>query len=634
MNSIHNNPFRIAGILANSSEKEIQKQKSKITRFIEVGKEITSEYDFLFLNKINRNNTTIDKAFSDIEQNQSRINHALFWFVNSSPVDATAIQHLISGNREKAVEIWEKMVTDKEVNAKNLSAFNNIGTLYFLEGTKDGLARGVAAKTKLIESDHFTDLAQSVADATFSSNAKKQTEQLVDQIFSDSKNSFAANELISVFSSNPTAKKYASQKVTQEPVKNIEAAVEEAKKSRAANKLGAYQTGKNLYTKTKSDLALLASVVGKTDLQYKMLADNIAKEVLQCSIDYFNENQEQDRSGDYLKEAMDLALLAKSVAVNSVTVERINDNIATLEGMKDRELDSAITFLNSIKSTLAENRKSITADVKRLEANDWSIKMGYKSINWSAVEDNIKNSINWDAVNDLLTEILPESNLRKIKASEKEDLKKEFWELLNWTRDNSLRSTPVSRIIDNYKNIPAKLNFEITSAEITNVDKKSNTITTSFYIENIRYVGLKLNIKSLGSQNVTIYKKYISPQNTYSHSSKVSPAGYTTSDDYKITTSTKSLYLGGWGNADKCTYEVGEHKIEVYVDHYKVFTKTFNVDWSPNKKVELTRNLLNLKNELKEVEKFKWFRGAETKEKEVKEVKDKIAKAEKILMNK
>lgn len=634
MNSIHNNPFRIAGILANSSEKDIQRQKSKITRYTEVGKEVTSEYDFSFLNNIARNNAVIDKAFSDIEQNQSRINHALFWFVNSSPVDATAIQHLISGNKEKALEIWEKLVTDKEVTAKNFSAFNNIGTLYFLEGSKSGLEKGIAAKLKLIESDHFTDFAHSVADATFSPNTQKQTELLVDQIFSDNRNTFSPKDLLPVFNSNASAKKYASQKVTQEPVKNIEAAVEEAKKSRAANKLGAYQKGKNLYTKTKSDLALLASVVGKTDLQYKMLADNVAKEVLQCSIDYFNENQEQDRSGDYLKEAMDLALLAKSVAVNSVTVERINDNIATLEGMKDRELDSAITFLNSIKSTLAENRKSITADVKRLEANDWSIKMGYKSINWSAVEDNIKNSINWDAVNDLLTEILPESNLRKIKASEKEDLKKEFWELLNWTRDNSLRSTPVSRIIDNYKNIPAKLNFEITSAEITNEDKESNTITTSFYIENIRYVGLKLNIKSLGSQNVTIYKKYISPQNTYSHSSKVSPAGYTTSDDYKITTSTKSLYLGGWGNADKCTYEVGEHKIEVYVDHYKVFTKTFNVDWSPNKKVELTRNLLNLKNELKEVEKFKWFRGAETKEKEVKEVKDKIAKAEKILMNK
>lgn len=634
MNSIHDNPFRIAGIVANATQRNIEQQKSRIQAYSRVGKEITSEYDFPFLNKITRNANLIDKAFSDIEHNQSRINHSLFWFVNSSPVDATAIQHLISGNKEKAVEIWEKLITDKEVNAKNLSAFNNIGTLYFLEGSKEGLAKGFTAKIKLIESDNFIDYAHAVADATFSPNAQKQTELLVDRIFSHNTNSFAPKDLISVFNASPAAKKYASQKVLHEPAGNIEYAVEQAKKSRSATKLNAYKAGKNLYTKTKSDLSILASVTGKTDPQYKMLADNVAKEVLQCSIDYFNESDKQDRQGNYLEEAMELARLAKSIAVNSITVERISDNIATLEDMRDRELDSAVTFLNSIKTALADNRKSITADVKRMEDNDISIKMGYKSINWSAVEDNIKNSVNWDVVNDLLSEILPESNLRKIKASEKEELKKEFWELLNWTKDNSMKSSPISRIIDNYKNIPAKLLFDILSADIRSIEKDSKPIDKVFCIENIRYIGLKLNIKSHGSQNVTVYRKYIDPENTYSHSSQVSPAGYTTSTQVTIEPATVTLTLGGWGNDDRCTYQAGEHKIEVYVDHYKVFTKTFTVDWSPAKKAQLTTNLENLKNELKEVEKFKWFRGAETKQKEVKEVKDKIAKATKILMNK
>lgn len=420
MNCINNNPFRIAGILANSSEKDIQKQKSKITRFTEVGKEVTSEYDFSFLNNIARNNAVIDKAFSDIEQNQSRINHALFWFVNSSPVDATAIQHLISGNKEKALEIWEKLVTDKEVTAKNFSAFNNIGTLYFLEGSKSGLEKGIAAKLKLIESDHFTDFAHSVADATFSPNTQKQTELLVDQIFSDNRNTFSPKDLLPVFNSNASAKKYASQKVTQEPVKNIEAAVEEAKKSRAANKLGAYQKGKNLYTKTKSDLALLESVVGKTDLQYKMLADNVAKEVLQCSIDYFNENQEQDRSGDYLKEAMDLALLAKSVAVNSVTVERINDNIATLEGMKDRELNQAIDVLQMVKKSYDKACDEIDNQVARIS---------FGSVNWSKVSELKRQALNWDKVVELVKEVIPESNVLKISTSQN-NVKIEEYKLL------------------------------------------------------------------------------------------------------------------------------------------------------------------------------------------------------------
>ena len=79
---------------------------------------------------------------------------------------------------------------------------------------------------------------------------------------------------------------------------------------------------------------------------------------------------------------------------------------------------------------------------------------------------------------------------------------------------------------------------------------------------------------------------------------------------------------------------VGEHKIEIYVDHYKIYTKTFQVDWSPSKKSELTKNIQLLENELREVEKFQWFRASETKVKEVKAVQDKIKKAKQTLMNK
>ncbi|QIY82851.1 hypothetical protein HER18_04520 [Chryseobacterium sp. NEB161] len=79
---------------------------------------------------------------------------------------------------------------------------------------------------------------------------------------------------------------------------------------------------------------------------------------------------------------------------------------------------------------------------------------------------------------------------------------------------------------------------------------------------------------------------------------------------------------------------VGEHKIEIYVEHYKIFTKSFQVDWSPKKKAELTRNLELLQNELREVEKFQWFRSSENKQKEVKAVQDKIKKAKQTLMYK
>ena len=85
MELIQNNPYRIAGILSNSTAKEVEKQRGKIKAFAKVGKEIKSDYDFQILSKFTRTEDSIDKAFSNVEQNQDKVNYALFWFINASP---------------------------------------------------------------------------------------------------------------------------------------------------------------------------------------------------------------------------------------------------------------------------------------------------------------------------------------------------------------------------------------------------------------------------------------------------------------------------------------------------------------------------------------------------------------------
>ena len=367
MKSIQNNPYRIAGILANSSEKDILKQKSKIKRFSEVGKEISSEYDFPFLTSVQRNNVIIDKAFSDIEQNQNKVIHSLFWFTNLNPIDNTAIQHLITGNKEKAIEIWDKLTDEKEVTSKNFSAFNNIGTLYLLENSKEEIKQGITAKIKLIVSENFKDFVHTVADETISIDKNKQIEILIDELLTQFKGKYSTAETMELFSNcDGITKKYLSKKFTEEPIHKIETQIEQCSKKRSKDKSNAYKFGTDLYSKTKSELTLLKSIVGNSNLQYKMLADNIAKELLQCSIDYFNESQELERSNDYLEEAMKLAKLAESVAVNEATKSKAKENISTLEGMKDRELNQAISVLQSIKIAYDKAINEIDVQVAKM----------------------------------------------------------------------------------------------------------------------------------------------------------------------------------------------------------------------------------------------------------------------------
>ena len=419
MKSILNNPYRIAGILANCSEKDILKQKSKIKRFSEVGKEITSEYDFSFLNSIQRTNSIIDKAFSDIEQNQNKVVHSLFWFTNLNPVDNTAIQHLVSGNKEKAIEIWDKLTDEKEVTSKNFSAFNNIGTLYLLENSKEEIKQGITAKIKLIESESFQDFVHTVADETFSIDKNKQIEIFIDELLTQFKQKYSTAETMELFSNcNGTTQKYLSKKFTEEPIHKIETQIEQCTKKRAKDKINAYKFATDLYSNTKSELTLLKSIVGNSNLQYKMLADNIAKEILQCSVDYFNESQEQDKSNNYLEEAMKLAKLAESIAVNDATKNKVKENISTLQGMKDRELNQAIDVLKSIKEAYEKACRQIDKqvdDALHYDSGFGRIRNWNVHIDEKKVEAMKQKAINWDKVIELLQRTISTQNIEKIK---------------------------------------------------------------------------------------------------------------------------------------------------------------------------------------------------------------------------
>lgn len=430
MKLIIQNPYRIIGILSNASLREMQIRKGKMSAYAKVGKKLDSEYDFSFLSSIQRTNSIIDKAFSDIEQNHNKVIHSLFWFTNLNSVDNTVIQHLIIGNKEKAIEIWGKLTNEKEVTFKNFSAFNNIGTLYLLEESKQEIKQGITAKIKLIESESFQDFIHSVADETFSIDKNRQIEILIDELLTQFKDKFSTAEIMELFSNcNGTIQKYISKKFTEEPIHKIEVQIEQCNKKRTKDKINAYRYATDLYNNIKSELKLLKSIVGNTNLQYKMLADNIAKELIQCSVDYFNENQEQDKSNNYLEEAMKLAKLAESIAVNDATKNKVKENINTLEGMKDREINQAIDILKSIKQAFQTNEAKITKEVLEMP-------LAYnQSVNWAKVNQMIANSLDWNKVTELIKETIPLRNVEKIKNSDKYIKITEYKSLVDFVLD-------------------------------------------------------------------------------------------------------------------------------------------------------------------------------------------------------
>ncbi|MGV0927483.1 MULTISPECIES: tetratricopeptide repeat protein [unclassified Empedobacter] len=414
MDLIQNNPFRVIGVLGNVSAKDLASRNSKIQAFARVGKEISSEFDFPFFSTVERSSSSIEKAFSDIEQNENKVKYSLFWFVNITSIDNTSIQYLINDNKDKAIEIWEKLIEDREINSKNFSALANLGTLYLLSNDKEELKKGVACKVKLIESVSFTDFVQNVADETFSIDSKKEVQVFADTLIDNLKSKYHTVELIQLFDyCNGETKEYISKKFTEEPIHKIERLVEYTKSKRTKSKRNAFRLGASLYKDVKNDLVLLINLLGNSDLKYKMISDKVAKELLQCSIDYFNESDQQELETDYLSEAMKLAKIAKSIAVNKITIDRINDNISTLEGMKEREVNNAIEILKMIKKAYEKACLDIDLEVIRMEA-----KMSYnQSINYSKIMELKRNALDWNKVIQLVTESISINDVDKIKKS-------------------------------------------------------------------------------------------------------------------------------------------------------------------------------------------------------------------------
>ncbi len=602
MNNILNNPYRIIGILSNATAKEIQARKSKVTAYSRVGKQIISEYDFPFLDSIERDQNKIEKAFSAIQQSKDMLENSLFWFLKTNSFDDTAINYLVNGDKEKAIEIWEKVTTEKDVTQKNYSCFNNLGTLKLLGESQEEIKEGIQKKIKLIESDSFTNFVHSVAGEAYIIDNQKQVEIFINDLLKQFQGRLSNADTLKLFSNcNGTTQKYLSQKFTEEPVHNIESQIENTKKKRNENKINAFQFGLKLHKNTKSDLTLLKSLLGIDDLKYKMIADNLAKEIMQCGIDYFNESKENQSTEEYLENAMQLNELADSIAVGKLTKDRAKDHITTLEEMKEHELSEAIMVLQSIKELYIENETNIRQQINQLESSDIDIILGRKTINHRAVEDNIKNSIDWQKVNEMLVDLLSDNNLKKIKECNNSEQKSKFLELANWLKDTSLKSSTITTIINKYKQIPPKLPFKILSSEITNTDNKP------LYVKFIRYVGLKLNVEVTDSKSINFCIKYINPNGSLKHNPKNSSSGYSRSEIQNLNPGAEVINLLGWGNADKCIYEIGKHRIEVYVDEYLIHSKDFVVDLAPSEKLEIELKIAE--DRLIEITNFQYFKS-------------------------
>jgi len=446
MNIITQNPFRVLGLTGNATEKELQKQIGIIKRYAEVGKSKTFDYDFEFIGDFTRSAEEIQEASNRIEQAHKKFLYSLFWFVKNNQFDEIAFNNLKEKEIEKAIEIWNKTLKE-EITTKNYSSYLNLSTLYIALSTIEEqidlqkLQSGISLKGNLIHSESLKDLSKLVTGNGVANDPIDISKKFVDEIiellkpYLNKNNGISTNELISLFNTFPSSiQKYISSKFTEVPISAIENKIEKTAQKRKENPEYADEYAEELYKSSKQDITILKKLMGSSNVQFRMITDKVANEILQCSVDFFNDRQEYDSDSNFesnLSTAIKLVKLADSVAISDQVRERVKENLDTLLEMKDREISQAIDLLQSVKDAYETNEAKIKQQVRIQEMS-----LGYgQSINWTKVNELIRNSLDWDKVIELILEVIPNRNIEKIKNIQNDSKLRVFKGLVDFILD-------------------------------------------------------------------------------------------------------------------------------------------------------------------------------------------------------
>ena len=238
--------------------------------------------------------------------------------------------------------------------------------------------------------------------------------------------------------------KYLSKKFTEEPMHNIESNIESTKRKRKGNKSDSYSFGLKLFVDTKDDLTLLKSLLGTSNLKYQMIADNLAKEIMQCGIDYF---QEWKESKDPSKECLKLLKYAKSIALGSQTKDRVQSNIDGVIEFQNSDINEVIYLLEHISDL-------------------------YKNLSYNQSLDDYK-------ITKLLREKIPTKIIDKIAISKNRNIVSEFYKALVtlriWMKNNSYLNKIENQF---YNKLPESNTIKKTIREIRireQIKKKAET---------------------------------------------------------------------------------------------------------------------------------------------------------------
>jgi len=369
MDVIHQNPFRILGLPITATDRAFVKSISDLSIFTEMGKTKTFPGDLFFSVRPHRTSESIKKAARQIEQPLDKVFYALFWFWDNptNTIDAMAFEELNAGNTGKAIHFWEK-ATCKTITSTNASNYKNLAILYLGLSTDNGtldktlFLKSLSLSGSFLANGYFEEFTKCVTGCNRTIAHLETIHAYVDEIISlakpylDKLDGVATTEMIKAFAAFPREiQNVILEKFIGTYIHRIDRQIKVAKGRRSDNVSEAHTAGFQLYENTQQDLHYLRTVLSESDLEFQLIADKLADELVQCSVSYFNAYHETENDpGD---AALKLAQYAQSIAVGEKVNQRITQGMPILikyvaEKPKREKLKPAKAAIDGILSAV------------------------------------------------------------------------------------------------------------------------------------------------------------------------------------------------------------------------------------------------------------------------------------------
>lgn len=340
---ISENPLRLLGVYSDTPKKEIVANLGKLRAFAKTGKRLDFESDYTsLLGPMNRTLETIEKANNDISLPKYKLQAGMFWFMQHTDNDKAAMDCLKKGDPDEAMTILQKKgnysgIVNMAVLSLILKRWD-IALYCYAFLLESNVRRGALVKSFTDAEDYFSedDLVEFITDkliqdfpsAHWIDQLQHENIELGEKTYSF-KSRFAKSKLLEQL----------TNKSATYVKKEIDSVLNEASSASRKDAKANLNMADLVESKCKSLLKELRLAFGKENKVYIEYADNIANQILENCIAYYNNDADNPKRA---RNIIKYTRYAYRTAESKIAKERAKKNLDILNEVLEDMLPESI----------------------------------------------------------------------------------------------------------------------------------------------------------------------------------------------------------------------------------------------------------------------------------------------------